>query len=89
MGLVANDKELTAIPLSIQDRTGHLPRLLHDLIVRLRLPLSEEAAISVAARDHGLLRRRQGYTVAMVVEESRILQMSIFNTLNNNLDMVN
>ena len=89
MGLVSHDKELTAIPLSIQDRTGHLPRLLHDLIVRLRLPLSEEAAISVAARDHGILRREQGYTVAMVVEESRILQMSIFNTLNNNLDTVN
>jgi hypothetical protein len=27
----------------------------------------------------------QGYTAAMVVEESRILQVSIFNTLQNNL----
>jgi hypothetical protein len=30
----------------------------------------------------------QGYTAAMVVEESRILQVSIFNTLQNNLGSV-
>jgi hypothetical protein len=40
------------------------------------------------ARQHGDLRRHQGYTAAMVVEESRILQVSIFNTLQNNLDRV-
>jgi hypothetical protein len=42
----------------------------------------------ITARKHGDLRRRQGYTVAMVVEESRILQVSIFNTLQNNLSRV-
>jgi len=40
------------------------------------------------ARQHGDLRRQQGYTAAMVVEESRILQVSIFNTLQNNLERV-
>jgi len=30
----------------------------------------------------------QGYTVPMLVEESRILQVSIFNTLQNNLGRV-
>ena len=88
MGLVKHDKELTCIPLSVQDRTGHLPKLIRDLIVRLRLPPSAEAAISLAAHEHGMLRRKQGYTVPMVVEESRILQVSIFNTLNNNLHTV-
>jgi hypothetical protein len=88
MGLVERDKELTCIRLSVQDRTGHLPKLLRDLIVRLRLPPLAEARISIAAHDHGMLRREQGYTVAMLVEESRILQVSIFNTLNNNLRTV-
>lgn len=88
MGLVERDKELTCIPLSVQDRTGHLPKLIRDLIVRLRLPPLTEAAISLAARVHGLVRRQQGYTVAMVVEESRILQVSIFNTLNDNLSNI-
>jgi DNA-binding response OmpR family regulator len=85
MDLVARDEELTCVPLSFEERTGHLPNLIVDLVNRLRLPPIEKANISVAAREHGELRRRQGYTAAMVVEESRILQVSIFNTLQNNL----
>jgi CheY-like chemotaxis protein len=88
MALVERSEELTCIPLSFEDRTGHLPNLMADLIYRLRLPQHERAAISMPARQHGDLRRQQGYTVAMVVEESRILQVSIFNTLQNNLDRV-
>ena len=34
------------------------------------------------------MRRQQGYTVPMVVEESRILQISIFRTLQRNLRSV-
>ena len=88
MALVEQDAELTWIPLNFEDRAGHLPNLLADLIYRLRLPAAVRADISVPARQHGDLRRRQGYTAAMVVEESRILQVSIFNTLQNNLTRV-
>jgi CheY-like chemotaxis protein len=88
MALVEHDEELTCIPLSFEDRTGHLPNLLADLIVRLRLSPPNEAIFSTAAHQHGDLRRNQGYTAAMIVEESRILQMSIFNTLQNNLSRV-
>jgi len=88
MALVEQDAELTWIPLNFEDRAGHLPNLLADLISRLRLPAAVRADISVPARQHGDLRRRQGYTAAMVVEESRILQVSIFNTLQNNLTRV-
>jgi hypothetical protein len=86
--LVDDDEELTCVPLSFEGRTGHLPNLIGDLIYRLRLPQHEKAEISIPAREHGDLRRQQGYTAAMVVEESRILQVSIFNTLQNNLDKV-
>jgi CheY-like chemotaxis protein len=89
MKLVAEDEELTCIPLSFEDRTGHLPNLLADLIYRLRTPRDMKANVSIPAREHGTLRRRQGYTAAMLVEESRILQVSIFNTLQNNLRRVN
>ena len=88
MALVEHNEELICIPLNFEDRTGHLPNLIADLIYRLRLPQTEKAAISTPARQHGDLRRQQGYTAAMVVEESRILQVSIFNTLQNNLDKV-
>jgi CheY-like chemotaxis protein len=88
LALVDHDEELTCVPLSFEDRTGHLPNLIADLIYRLRLPHTEKADFSVPARQHGDLRRQQGYTPAMVVEESRILQVSIFNTLQKNLDKV-
>src|ERR1700687_1650387 len=81
--LVRVDKEpdLAAIPLNFEDRTGHLPQLLRDVIVRLRLDDKTKAPISLAAAHHGDLRAQQGYTVAMAVEESRLLQVSIFTTL--------
>ena len=38
MALVEQNNDLICIPLSFEDRTGHLPNLLADLIYRLRLP---------------------------------------------------
>jgi hypothetical protein len=78
---VEKEPELTAIPLNYQERTGHLPLLLHDVIRRLRMDEGSKAPISEAAAHHGDLRSSQGYTVAMAVEESRLLQVSIFLTL--------
>ena len=85
LDIVDQDAELTVIPLSRIERTGHLPKLLLDLVVRLRLDSGLAAPISMAARDHGAMRLKQGYTATMVVEESRILQVSIFSTLQRNL----
>jgi hypothetical protein len=88
MGLVGQDEELTRIPLTFEDRSFHLPALFAELIYRLRLPPIAKAGISTAARQHGIVRREQGYTAAMLVEESRILQVSIFNTLQKSLPKV-
>jgi hypothetical protein len=81
---VEQEPELTSIPLDFDDRTGHLPHLLNDVIARLRLDSGTKAPISRAAAEHGELRRKQGYTVAMAVEESRLLQVTIFTTLHKN-----
>ena len=88
LDLVEEDAELTCIPLARKDRTGHLPKLLQDIIVRLRLDAGLQTPLSMAARDHGEMRREQGYTVPMVIEESRKLQVSIFTTLQRNLRSV-
>jgi hypothetical protein len=84
IGLVEKEPELARIRLNFQERTGHLPKLLHDVIDRLRLDKGSKAPVSVAASHHGELRKQQGYTAAMVVDESRILQVSIFSTLHKN-----
>ncbi len=83
-------EELIHIPLDREQRTGHLPMLFAVLIDRLRYPrtLEDQAPFSQPAHDHGCLRWQQGYTVAMMVEESRMLQVSIFQTLHNNLTSV-
>ena len=83
---VEREPDLKSVSLSFEERTGHLPHLLHDVIKRLRLDSGTKAPISVAAAEHGDLRREQGYTVAMAVEESRILQVTIFTTLQENTD---
>jgi hypothetical protein len=78
---VEKEADLTCIPLNFEERTGHLPQLLHAVIARLRLDDGTKAPISAAAAIHGDLRRKQGYTVAMAVEESRLLQVSVFSML--------
>ena len=88
---VYGNEEIMSIPLSDEERTGHLPRLIEELVARLRLPASLEGKriATASAREHGIIRSKQGYTAAMIVEESRMLQVSIFQTLQANLDKVN
>jgi hypothetical protein len=80
---VEKENDLITVPLSREQRCAHLPEMFRDLVTRLRgpLPLGTRALTSDAAHDHGCLRRDQGYTAAMMVEESRMLQVSIFQTL--------
>ena len=82
--------ELNHLPLSDDERTGHLPRLVEDLALRLSKSSAtakdSDAIPSAAAVAHGTLRYYQGYTPAMLVHESRILQVTIFGTLQSNLN---
>ena len=84
---VEEQASLTAVPLREEERFGHLPHLFLDLVQRLRSfkCLGTKELISTASSEHGALRYRQGYTASMMVEESRLLQVSIFRTLQNNL----
>jgi CheY-like chemotaxis protein len=81
------DSKLSLIPLTQEQRSGHLPQVFRDLVARLRtaLPFGRTGPLSSFAASHGLIRRRQGYSAAMMVEESRILQVCIFHTLHKNL----
>jgi hypothetical protein len=72
---------LTAVPLSDADRTGHLRKLYADLISRLRLPKNAHPPISAAAAEHGQIRRAQGYSPSMLIEESRVFQVATFGAL--------
>jgi len=80
-------KELTDLTLSDEERTEYLPQIIRDIVARLRkVRVIEVIAVpSAAAVAHGELRCRQGYSAPMVVHESRILQVCIFETIQKNL----
>jgi YesN/AraC family two-component response regulator len=85
--------ELNCLELGDEERTGHLPKLVEDLALRLSksngTSRDSDAIFSAAAVAHGKLRYQQGYSPAMLVHESRILQVTIFGMLQshrNSLD---
>ena len=84
------NKELNRVPLTDKERTGYLPKLIEDLIVRLREPNvpgeESDSICSAAAVAHGRMRRLQGYTPGMLVHDSRILQVTLFGMLQSNLN---
>ena len=77
------EPDIISVQLTADERRAHLPEMFNDIVTRLRdpLPIGTRALMSDAAHDHGCLRREQRYSPAMIVEESRILQVSIFETL--------
>jgi hypothetical protein len=81
--------QLNHLHLSDEQRTGHLSKLVDDLVARLGRPKlpdrDSEAIASPAAVEHGKLRRTQGYSSGMLIHESRILQVTIFGTLHSHL----
>jgi hypothetical protein len=67
--------ELNHLVLKDEERTGHLPKLIGDLVHRLNRPVTgspqdSDAIFSTAAVLHGELRYGQGYSPEMLVHES-------------------
>ena len=85
-------RELNHFKLTDEERTGRPPKLVEDLIVRLRkseaVAQNRDAVSSTTAIAHGKVRRQQGYTDGMLVHESRILQVMLFETLQNNVGLL-
>lgn len=83
-------EELTSVQLSSEERTDHLPGIMDNIIERLRKTRTVEAIAnpSPAAVAHGKIRYCQGYTAPLIVQESRILQVCIFETIQRNLGAV-
>lgn len=81
---------LAAIQLSPEERTSFVREILRNIVTRLRKVRDIEAPAipSPGAVAQGRLRHGQGYTAPLVVEESRILQVSIFETIQRNLSGV-
>lgn len=78
------DSELGAIPLSDTERSDHVPRVIQQALgIALGDSLSEET--TSAARAHGLIRKKQRFTVPLLVRETRLLQDTISRCVQANL----
>lgn len=85
---VRNEPQLFAVHLNKGNLCAHLPGLFRDLLGRLRFPgsIDSHVRLSISAAEYGFVRYQQGYSLAMMVEESRLLVLSIIETLQKNLN---
>jgi hypothetical protein len=89
LSAVSSDDDLTSLQLSDNERNGHLPQLIPELVHRLCVPCSLATKhASEGAVKHGETSYSQGYSIPMIIEETRILQVRIFNALQTNLNTV-
>jgi ActR/RegA family two-component response regulator len=84
---VSKVEELVRLPLTEQERADHLTGMMEKIVLRLRdaRVVGPVASDSPAAVAHGELRYHQGYSAPLIVQESRILQVCIFETIQYNL----
>jgi DNA-binding response OmpR family regulator len=82
--LCSADPELGAIEISDTERSDHVPRLIQQA---LGIAVGDGLSVKTtdAARAHGLLRRGQGFTVPLLVRETRILENTISRCVQSNL----
>jgi len=81
-----NDPEQKQLQLARRSRIDHLPAVLRQLANRVdRSPEVDDKQEMESARAHGKDRRRQGYSVALIVAESRILYKIIADVVQTHL----
>jgi CheY-like chemotaxis protein len=79
--------ELAALSVTPKDRSKYLPAMMAAITTRLRADRTIKAkdCPSPEAVAHGQIRYTQSYTAPMIVQESRMLQVCIFETIERNL----
>jgi YesN/AraC family two-component response regulator len=79
-----DDLELGAIHITDEERTDHIPR-----VIRATLKICSGEGLTPedrsAARDHGVVRRKQGFTPSLMIRETRFLQTVISRCIQTNL----
>jgi len=84
LDLTKKDPEVGKIEISDVQRKDHVPRVLLNAVKIARGEEISEQDRS-AASDHGIMRRKQGYTVPLLIRETRLLQTTVSRCVQNNL----
>lgn len=84
--LVNLEPELTCVPLSDQERADHVPGMIYEIVDMLQEhPESVSDNALEAAAEHGQTRRRQGYTLPMLLKEGQLLRRVVSEIVQQNL----
>ncbi|MGI9103409.1 MAG: response regulator [Terriglobales bacterium] len=87
LALMKSHRKLGALPLSDEERVDHIPELLKYVVRTIESgngdSLSEQSRALAAA--HGRARRRHGYTIAMIVDDTRVLEQAIYDLVQEGL----
>ena len=84
LAALKNDPEISAIPISDVERQNHIRGLLQQALDKARgKQLTPED--TDAAQLHGGIRRKQGYSIPLVVRESKLLLRAIADCVQQNL----
>lgn len=87
---VKAEPELSRVSISDRERIDHLPDLVASIVALLRGESEEPSTQQLqTALRHGILRKRQGYTLDMVVEETRLFERCLLSVLQEHLLTVN
>jgi ActR/RegA family two-component response regulator len=80
------DRKIASVPLSDEERLGHLPKLLNALIELLERGGDEPSAEELRlAGEHGKRRKKQGYSIPTVIKDFDFLQQPVYDLIQNKL----
>jgi CheY-like chemotaxis protein len=81
---------LNAVRLTPAEQADYLSDALSEIVYRLRAPqpLGSMTLFSMAALQHGAIRRRQGFRSQVLAEEARALQVAVFEAIERNIDRI-
>ena len=82
---VEKDSEVSQIPLTKEGRIDHLPEVLDELMRPERFQGEAGRVVRDAAAKHGETRRKQQYTLGMLLQETRIFHSVICDLVQRNL----
>jgi len=88
LSLCQEDTEICSIILSDEERTDHIPRLL-EVAVRVARDGDIGGEDREASAAHGRTRRRQGYSIPLLIRDSRLLKRSVASCLQSHLLEIN
>jgi DNA-binding response OmpR family regulator len=87
LSAMKSDSRLAGVRLSDQQRVEHIPNLLSGIVQQLRSAAPDDPPESVLGNGalHGTTRREQGYSQEMLVDDVRLVDGSVYETVQDGL----